>query len=284
MKRTLITLLLAIFTMNAVAADGFRKEGAELGEWTQDLEAAKTLAAEKKLPILMNFTGSDWCYWCKLMDENVFEKEAWVTYAKANVVMVALDFPKDKTRTTSELSERNDKLQKDFGVQGYPTFVLVDSAAKTEYARLSAGKGKTPKTFSGEIDTALAFFTGLTPEDRALYDKANAEKKAIMDERMAWMQKRPEQTPENMKKYRSFSDRLDKAERKLADLRIDVRARGMSEENGKKLRAAYAELNEARGELRTWLASDPQKNEENNKKFQAFTTRIQDLTNKMDDI
>jgi thioredoxin-related protein len=284
MKTLTTALLLALFSVSTMAAEGVRKEGAELGEWTQDLDAAKKLAAEKDLPILMNFTGSDWCYWCKLMDQNVFEKDEWVAYAKANVVMVALDFPKDKTRTTPELSERNSKLQKDFGVQGYPTFVLVDSAAKTEYARLGAGKGKTPKTFSAEIDSALNFFKGLSAEDRARYDKANAEKKKIMDERMAWMKTRPAQTPENTKKYREFSNRLDKAERALADIRIDVRAAKMSDENATKLRAAYAELNTARDELREWLATDPQKNEENNKKFQEFTSRIQDLTNKMDDI
>ena len=43
-------------------------EGAEAGVWTQDTDAGFALAKEAGLPILLNFTGSDWCYWCKLMD------------------------------------------------------------------------------------------------------------------------------------------------------------------------------------------------------------------------
>lgn len=34
------------------------------GEWGTDWEAAKKKAAEADRPILVNFTGSDWCGWC----------------------------------------------------------------------------------------------------------------------------------------------------------------------------------------------------------------------------
>ena len=44
----------------------------ELGEWTQDVEAAQELARKENKYTLLNFTGSDWCGWCKLMDEHVF--------------------------------------------------------------------------------------------------------------------------------------------------------------------------------------------------------------------
>ena len=70
--------------------------GAELGKWTMDFDAAKTLAAEKEVPILINFTGSDWCGWCKLMDREVFSKAEWQQYAAESLVLVWIDFPRDK--------------------------------------------------------------------------------------------------------------------------------------------------------------------------------------------
>ena len=56
--------------MSAQAADKVELEGASVGVWTMDFDAAVKLAGEKKLPLILNFTGSDWCGWCKLMDKN----------------------------------------------------------------------------------------------------------------------------------------------------------------------------------------------------------------------
>ena len=40
-----------------------------------DYDAALTLAEEKKLAVFLDFTGSDWCGWCKLMDRSVFIRQ-----------------------------------------------------------------------------------------------------------------------------------------------------------------------------------------------------------------
>jgi len=51
--------------LEGLSKEDFDTEGAKVGRWTMDLDAAKKLATDKQLPILLNFTGSDWCYWCK---------------------------------------------------------------------------------------------------------------------------------------------------------------------------------------------------------------------------
>ena len=58
---TLIVLIAFISSFGVLNGEEIQKEGAEPGVWTMDFEAAKKLAKEKKLPILLNFTGSDWC-------------------------------------------------------------------------------------------------------------------------------------------------------------------------------------------------------------------------------
>ena len=117
-------------------------DGAVPGKWTMDLDAAKTVAAEKQLPILLDFSGSDWCGWCKLMESNVFALPEWSAWATNNLMMVLLDFPQDKSLVPEKYVERNNALNAQYGVEGFPTFVLLDSDGQTEIGRLGAGSGK----------------------------------------------------------------------------------------------------------------------------------------------
>ncbi len=158
-------------------------ETAQPGVWTQDINAAKAVAKEKGLPILLNFTGSDWCGWCKLMDKSVFSQPEWKAYAEQKLMLVTLDFPQDKSIVPEAYVERNAQLQKQFGVRGYPTYVLLDSDGETVLGQLGAGRDKTPASFSKEVDQLLqfsaagiaAYLNTLSPEDKAAYQ-------AIVDE------------------------------------------------------------------------------------------------------
>ncbi|MDF7824408.1 thioredoxin family protein [Pontiellaceae bacterium B12227] len=141
--------------LDGLSKDDFDTDGAKVGRWTMDLDAAEKLADEKQLPILLNFTGSDWCYWCKLMEKNVFIQPEWKVYAADSVVMVLVDFPRDKTAVPEKYKERNNRLKDQYEISGYPTFILLRPDGKTECARLRAGRNKTPESFIGEIKAAL---------------------------------------------------------------------------------------------------------------------------------
>jgi len=172
--------ILAIATLTLVGVTGlFAVPAVQSGVWTQDLEAAKVVAKEKGLPLLLNFTGSDWCGWCKLMDKNVFGKPEWETYAADKLMLVTLDFPRDKSLVPEAYVARNNELKKQFGVRGYPTYVLVDSDGETEIGRLGAGRDKTAASFAAEIEQVLqftdasiaAFMQTLDTEDKAAYQE-----------------------------------------------------------------------------------------------------------------
>ncbi len=102
-------------------------------EWISDFEEAAKLSRKTKKPILANFTGSDWCGWCKRLDKEVFSTAEFQTWAKENVILLELDFPR-KTKLSQKLQKQNYALQKAFGVRGFPTIWLFQ-----------AGKGKNPK-------------------------------------------------------------------------------------------------------------------------------------------
>jgi len=86
-------------------------------------------AKESKTPILLEFTGSDWCPPCKMMKAQTFSKEEFKTFAAEKLTYVELDFPNSKPQSDEEKA-RNHALQNQFDVKGYPTLILLDSDGK----------------------------------------------------------------------------------------------------------------------------------------------------------
>ena len=97
--------------------------------WLTDFEAAKKLAGEKNLPILADFSGSDWCGWCIKLDKEVFSQKAFKDYAAGNVVLFLADFP-SKKKQDDKVKKQNKKLSAEYKVKGFPTVLLLDSKGK----------------------------------------------------------------------------------------------------------------------------------------------------------
>lgn len=112
-RKLLIAGILALFTQTIQASD-----------WETDFAKASTNAAKEGRFILLDFTGSDWCGWCIKLQKEVFSQEEFKTFAKDNLVCVELDFPRGKTQST-ELKEQNKRLSEEYGIQGFPTIVLL---------------------------------------------------------------------------------------------------------------------------------------------------------------
>ena len=92
-------------------------------EWHTNLMEAHDISAKTKKPIFAFFTGSDWCGWCIKLQRNVFDKPEFIKWAKENVVLLELDFPRTK-QLPPELAQQNASMQQAFGVSGYPTVWL----------------------------------------------------------------------------------------------------------------------------------------------------------------
>jgi len=97
--------------------------------WLTDYKAALAQAKKEKKYVVGDFTGSDWCGWCIKLKEEVFSKQDFLDWAKDNVVLLELDFPRKK-QLPAELKEQNEKLRKEFKVEGYPTVVFLDANGK----------------------------------------------------------------------------------------------------------------------------------------------------------
>ncbi|HZC35643.1 MAG TPA: thioredoxin family protein [Chthoniobacterales bacterium] len=97
--------------------------------WQTDYAAAKTAATQQNKYILLDFTGSDWCPYCIKMDKEVFNKPAFSTFAGEKLILVKLDFPRNANQSAAERAQ-NQELAKKYGIEGFPTYVLLDSTGK----------------------------------------------------------------------------------------------------------------------------------------------------------
>lgn len=103
--------------------------------WHTDMSKASELSMKEKKPLMLFFTGSDWCGWCIRLQNEVFKKEDFAKWAKENVILVELDFPK-RTPQDDAIKMQNAQLQQIFQVRGYPTIWIVNPE-KTEEGKVN---------------------------------------------------------------------------------------------------------------------------------------------------
>lgn len=115
--KNLLSKALIVFAASATFAHA--KAG-----WLEDIAKAKQIATEQKRPILLDFTGSDWCGWCIKLDKEVFSKKEFKDYAKENLILVEVDFPHN-SRQSKKLAEQNAELKNQYKIDGYPSIILI---------------------------------------------------------------------------------------------------------------------------------------------------------------
>ena len=94
--------------------------------WRTDLPGALKQAQSENKRVLLDFTGSDWCPWCIKFDHDVLSTGRFAGYAQNRLMLVKVDFPR-RTPLPGELKRANAALAKQFNVDGYPTYVLLDA-------------------------------------------------------------------------------------------------------------------------------------------------------------
>lgn len=110
--------------------------------WHVRLDDAFAESQKTGKPIMANFTGSDWCGWCKRLTASVFGKPEFKTWADKNVVLLELDFPR-RTSIPEDIKQQNYQLQNSFQVTGYPTvwvFNLSKDSNTNQFSIEALGK------------------------------------------------------------------------------------------------------------------------------------------------
>ena len=131
MKRTIGTILVCLFTVCSQAQSLVTKDQSTVKTkgFIENFEQAKKEAAAFKQPVFAFFTGSDWCGWCIKLHREVIDTQAFKKFADDNLILFEADFPNAK-KQSSEIKQQNNELLNRFGVQGFPTVLLLDAEGK----------------------------------------------------------------------------------------------------------------------------------------------------------
>lgn len=78
--------------------------------WLDDYSTAVSIAKSTNRPIMVFFTGSDWCGWCKRLRQDVLDTPEFQTYATKNLVMLYVDSP-GRVRLPAALVQHNQTLK-----------------------------------------------------------------------------------------------------------------------------------------------------------------------------
>ena len=112
--------------------------------FTDNLDEALAKAASEKKKVYACFSGSDWCGWCKRLESEILSKDAFLSAAEKDFVLVYIDSPSNENLLSPWAKEHNPKLVKKYEIKGFPTALVLDKDGKvlatTGYKRLPPQK------------------------------------------------------------------------------------------------------------------------------------------------
>ena len=145
--KKLLFLLFTVFSFSCQINTNSSEKQEKI--WLTDASQAIEESKLSGKPIFAFFTGKEWCSWCKKLERQVLSKEEFINYAKDNLVLLELDFPRGRRN----LPQKQIELARKFNIKGYPTVILMDSStnkiAKTGYESMS------PEQYVDHVKTLL---------------------------------------------------------------------------------------------------------------------------------
>ena len=124
-------LILSLFTIVSFTSFSQQIENNWLNTENPEMNKAIEISQKTNKPIMLFFTGSDWCGWCKKLVREVYKTPEFNKWAKKNVVLVEIDFPR-RTKLSSELTSQNNSLKNLFKPRGYPTVYFAKPVKGTD--------------------------------------------------------------------------------------------------------------------------------------------------------
>jgi thioredoxin-related protein len=95
-------------------------------DWQTNFEKAQLEAKQLEKPLILVFSGSDWCAPCIKLDKQIFQTDAFKNYANENAILVKADFPRKKQNALSyKLQSQNKELAERYNKNGFFPYVLI---------------------------------------------------------------------------------------------------------------------------------------------------------------
>jgi thioredoxin-related protein len=124
-------------------------------DWHKDYSDALEQAKAEDKPIVLVFSGSDWCAPCKKLDKDIWTSEEFKKFSSEKYVLYRADFPRKKVnQLPQEQLNQNKELAERYNTKGYYPLVLVldkseQVLGKTGYQKIS------PKAYIDVLNSFL---------------------------------------------------------------------------------------------------------------------------------
>lgn len=135
-------------------------------QWLTSYEEATNQAKTSNRPIVLFFTGSDWCGWCNKLEEEVFDSQDFANLAADKFVFVKLDYPLYKQQD-AKLNAQNKELQKKYAIRSYPTLVVLDPQDQQQIGVTGYRPGGG-RQYAGHLQKLVSDFTAYKEKVRNL--------------------------------------------------------------------------------------------------------------------
>jgi tetratricopeptide (TPR) repeat protein len=114
--RSIAAMWIALLPILALAGEDTAKPAPDSIEWKTSLDSAIKVAADSSWPVLADFY-TDWCKWCKIQDESTFTDSRVIAMTRT-FIFARLNAEVDTAKA------------REFGVNGYPTVILLDKTGR----------------------------------------------------------------------------------------------------------------------------------------------------------
>jgi thiol-disulfide isomerase/thioredoxin len=112
--------------------------------WLTNYEDALAQAEHKGRPILVIFTGSDWCPHCRTLEQNVLQTETFRDWAADRLVLLMIDLPQEGISV--EERRARSRVCVNYGVRIFPSALLL-APDGTKLALQTGYTGQTATTW-----------------------------------------------------------------------------------------------------------------------------------------
>ncbi len=116
-------------TLYCLSSENWKRPEEEISNlnWLTDFDTAKSISSKENKPILVYFTGSDWCPPCKMLKKDFFNTEKFEERAN-KMVLLMVDMPRRMDIITPEQKQKNLKLVRTYNSSGgYPNLVALNA-------------------------------------------------------------------------------------------------------------------------------------------------------------
>ena len=125
-KLLLLITTLFLFNNNVYSQPSFsNKEDKAI--WVSDYDEALALSKKENKPLLIYFTGSDWCIYCKRLKKDFLNSEEFKNRVDDDIILYEANFPRNKSLVNANQKADNYYLKRKFKVNVYPTLVVINS-------------------------------------------------------------------------------------------------------------------------------------------------------------